>query len=186
VGALIYSAIASLDGFVADEDGEFGWSMPDEEVHSFVNDLEREVGTHLYGRRMYEVMKVWDTDGFLVGEPDCMRDYAEIWRGAEKVVFSRSLAAVSTSRTRLEREFDPEAVRSLKESSARDLAIGGPELAAQAIAAALVDECRLLLVPVTVGAGKAALPLRQQLRLELLDQRRFANGTVYLRYAVDR
>ena len=179
---LIYSAIASLDGYVADEQGEFGWSMPDEEVHSFVNDLERPVGTYLYGRRMYEVMKVWETDDLLVGQPPCMHEYAEIWRAADKIVHSRSLDDVSTSRTRLERTFDLEAVRRLKETADREIGIGGPELAAQAIEACLIDEVRLLLAPVAVGAGKPALPISKHQPLEHLDHRSFDNGTVYLRY----
>jgi dihydrofolate reductase len=179
---LIYSAIASLDGYVADEQGEFGWSMPDEEVHSFVNDLERPVGIHLYGRRMYEVMKVWETDDLLVGQPPCMHAYAEIWRAADKIVYSRSLEDVSTSRTKLERTFDPAAVRQLKETEEREISIGGPELAAQAIEAGLIDEIHLLLTPIAVGAGKPALPIRSHLPLRLLDHRTFGNGTIYLRY----
>src|SRR3954447_7054477 len=153
---LIYSAIGSLDGYVADESGEFGWSMPDEEVHAFVNDLERPVGTYLYGRRMYEVMKVWESDEMLEGQPACMRDFAEIWRAAEKIVYSRTLDSVSTARTKLERAFDPAAIRQLKQVEERDIGIGGPELAAQALEAGLVDEIHLLLVPVAVGGGKAA------------------------------
>ena len=181
---LIYSAIASLDGYVADEQGKFDWAMPDEEVHAFVNDLERPIGTHLFGRRMYEVMKVWESDEILEGQPEVMRDYAEIWRSAEKIVYSRSLEKVETSRTRLERTFDPEAIRALKESEGRDIGIGGPELAGQALDAGLVDEIQLLLVPVAVGAGKPALPIRNRLSLQLQDQRTFDNGTIYLRYAV--
>jgi len=181
---LIYSAIASLDGYVADKDGEFGWSMPDEEVHAFVNDLERPVGTHLYGRRMYEVMKVWENDEMLEGQPPCMHDYAEIWRGAEKVVYSRTLDDVTTSRTRLERSFDPAAVRQLKEAEERDIGIGGPELAAQALAVSLVDELHLFLVPTAVGGGKAALAIHDHVVLALLDQRSFDNGTIYLRYGL--
>jgi dihydrofolate reductase len=181
---LVYSAIASLDGYVADGSGDFSWSMPDEEVHAFVNDLERPLGTHLYGRRMYEVMKVWEGDEILADGDAPLRDYAEIWRAADKVVYSRSLDSVSTARTRLERVFDPEAVRELKESADRDIGIGGPELAAQAIEAGLVDECHLFLVPVAVGAGKPALPIHAQLSLELLDQRAFRNGTVFMRYRV--
>jgi dihydrofolate reductase len=181
---LIYAAIASLDGYVADEQGEFGWSMPDEEVHSFVNDLERPVGTHLYGRRMYEVMKVWESDEILAGQPPCMHDYAEIWRAAHKIVYSRSLEEVSTSRTKLERTFDPEAVRQLKETSEREIGIGGSDLAAQAIEADLVDEVHLLLVPTAVGAGKPALPIQRHLQLQLVDHRSFGNGTVYLRYTL--
>jgi dihydrofolate reductase len=177
VARLIYAAIASLDGFVADEDGDFGWAAPDEEVHAFVNDLEREVGTHLYGRRMYEVLVAWET----MDDPEpVMRDYAEIWRAADKIVYSRTLEAPSSARTRIERDFDPAAVRGMKDSLERDIAVGGPNLAAQALAAGLVDECHLLLTPAVVGGGNAALPAG--LRLELLDQRRFSGGVVYLRY----
>jgi dihydrofolate reductase len=179
---LVYSAIASLDGYVADEQGEFGWSMPDEEVHAFVNDLERPVGTYLYGRRMYEVMKVWESDDLLTGQPPCMHDYAEIWRSADKIVYSRTLDNVPTSRTRLERTFHPAAVRQLKETADREFSIGGPDLAAQAIEADLVDEVHLLLSPIAVGAGKPALPLHSHMPLRLLDHRSFNNGTVYLRY----
>ncbi len=176
---LIYSAIASLDGYVADEDGDFAWAAPDEEVHSFANDLERDVGTHLYGRRMYEVMVAWET----MDDPaPVMRDFAESWRTADKVVYSRTLEAPSSARTRLEREFDPGAVRGMKDSTERDISVGGPNLAAQALAAGLVDECHLFLTPVVVGGGNAALPAG--LRLELADQRRFGDGVVYLRYRV--
>ena len=174
---LIYAALASLDGFVADEDGDFGWAAPDEEVHSFVNDLERDVGTHLYGRRMYEVLVAWET----MDDPaPVMRDYAAIWRASDKVVYSRTLDEPSSTRTRIERDFDPGAVRRMKDSAERDLSIGGPNLAAQALAAGLVDECHLLLTPVVVGGGNPALPAG--LRLELLDERRFGGGVVYLRY----
>jgi dihydrofolate reductase len=178
---LIYSAITSLDGYVADEHGNFDWSMPDEEVHAFVNDLERPVGTHLYGRRMYEVMVSWETMA-LAGEPPVMRDYAEIWRAADKVVYSTTLDAVSSARTRIERVFDPDAVREMKRLAERDISIGGPELAAQAIRAGLVDECQLLVSPIVVGAGKPALPDQVRVGLETLDARRFGNGVVYLRY----
>jgi dihydrofolate reductase len=181
---LIYSAIASLDGFIADANGDFSWSAPDEEVHAFVNDLERPIGTHLYGRRMYEVMKVWESDEFIAGEPQVIRDYAEIWRGADKIVYSRTLDSVATSRTRLERSFDPAAVRELKGTADRDIGIGGPELAAQAIEAGLVEECHLLLVPVAIGNGKPALPVRSQLALTLLDQRSFGGGAIYLQYGL--
>jgi dihydrofolate reductase len=182
---LIYSAIASLDGYVADQQGKFDWAMPDEEVHAFANDLERQLGTHLYGRRMYETMKVWESDEILEGQPTVMRDYAEIWRAADKIVYSRSLEEVETARTTLERTFDPDAVRALKETAERDIGIGGPDLAGQALAADLVDEIHLLLVPVAVGAGKPALQTRDRLALELEEQRRFGNGTVYLHYGVD-
>jgi dihydrofolate reductase len=178
---LIYSGITSLDGYVADEDGGFDWSVPDEEVHTFVNDLERPVGTYLYGRRMYEVMAAWETLP-LAGQPPLMADFATIWRAADKVVYSRTLDSVSTARTRIEREFDPEAVRQLKTSAAADLSVGGPELAAQAIRAGLVDEWWLLVSPVVVGGGKQFLPDDVRLNLELLDERRFGNGVVHLRY----
>ena len=182
---LTYSAIASLDGYVADEHGEFGWAMPDEEVHAFVNELERPVGTHLYGRRMYEVMKIWESDDFLEGEPAPLHDYAEIWRAADKIVYSRTLDKVETSRTRLERTFDPEAIRTLKETEGREISIGGPELAVQAIEADLVDEIHLFLVPAAVGAGKPALPIQSHIPLRLLDRHGFDNGTIYLRYQVN-
>jgi dihydrofolate reductase len=181
---LVYSAIASLDGYVADESGGFGWSVPDEEVHAFVNDLERPVGTYLYGRRMYEAMKVWEADEILEGQPAVMRNYAEIWRAAEKIVYSQTLEAVTTSRTRLKGRFDPETVRELKQAE-RDISIGGPELAAQALAASLVDELHLFLVPVAVGGGKAALAIHDHVNLALLDHRSFANGTIYLHYRID-
>jgi dihydrofolate reductase len=178
---LIYSAIASLDGYVADEDGKFDWSMPDEEVHAFVNDLEREIGTYLYGRRLYEVLVAWETM-----EPDdpITRDYAEIWRAADKIVYSRTLDAPSSARTRIEREFDPEAVRQMKDAAARDISVGGPELAAEAIRAGLVDEINLFLSPVVVGGGNQALPAGVRVQLELLDERRFGNGVVYVRYGL--
>lgn len=181
---LVYAAIASLDGYIADRSGDFSWAAPDEEVHSFVNELERPIGTYLYGRRMYEVMRVWETDEILAGQPRCMHEYAEIWRAAEKVVYSTKLGSVATERTRLEREFDPEAVRRLKAEADRDISIGGAALAAQALDAGLVDECHLWLSPIAIGAGKAALQVGAQLHLELLEQRRFEGGVVYLRYAV--
>ena len=174
---LMYSAIASLDGYIADADGRFDWAAPDDEVHAFVNDLERPVGTYLYGRRMYETMVYWET---ATGQEPDIRDYAEIWQAAEKVVYSRTLETVASARTRLEREFDPAAVRDLKDAAERDVSVGGPELAAVALRAGIVDECHLFLHPVTVGGGKPALP--GGVRLELLDQRRFAGGVVYLRY----
>ena len=176
---LIYSALASIDGYVEDERGKFDWAAPDEEVHAFVNDLERPIGTHLYGRRMYETMVFWET---MDDEHPVMRDYAQIWRAAEKVVYSRSLEAASSARTRIEREFDPAAVRKLKESAASDLSIGGPELAVEAIMAGLVDEYHFFVAPVLVGGGKRALPDGVRLDLELLDERRFSGGFVYLRY----
>jgi dihydrofolate reductase len=179
VAHLIYTAIASLDGYVEDEHGKFDWAAPDEEVHAFANDLERTVGTHLYGRRMYETMVFWET----VDDPaPVMRDYAELWRAADKIVYSTTLADVSSERTRIERDFNPDAVRELKEAADRDLTVGGAELAAVAIASGLVDEIGLFLTPVIVGGGKAALPDGVRAELELLGERRFQGGVVYLRY----
>jgi len=180
---LIYSAIASLDGYVADADGKFDWAAPDEEVHAFVNDLERSVGTYLYGRRMYETMVAWETLD-VADEPPSVRDFAEIWRAAEKVVYSRTLATVSSARTRIERCFDAEAVRRMKAEAGRDLSVGGPTLAAEAIGAGLVDEIQLLVAPVVVGGGLRALPDRVHLELELLDERRFRSGVVHLHYGL--
>jgi dihydrofolate reductase len=179
---LIYSAITSLDGYIADEDGNFDWAAPDEEVHAFVNDLERPVGTYLYGRRMYEVMAPWETDPTLADQSRVMRDFAELWQAADKIVYSKTLKTVSTASTRLERDFDPEAVRQLKTQAERDLTVGGPHLAAQAIKAGLVDELQLFLAPIVVGGGNQALPDHVRVELELLDERRFGNGVVHLRY----
>ena len=179
---LIYSAIASLDGYVADEDGNFDWAEPDEEVHTFVNDLERPVGTYLYGRRMYEVMVFWETAHTLAGEPPVVQDFAEIWQAADKIVYSKTLETVSSARTRIERDFDPEAVRELKARAGRDITVGGPDLAGQAIKSGLVDECHLFLAPIVVGGGKQFLPRGARLKLELLDERRFGNGVVHLHY----
>jgi dihydrofolate reductase len=183
MGRLTYSAIASVDGYVADADGRFDWAAPDEEVHAFVNDLERRCGTFLYGRRMYEVMSVWETMG--LGDDDespIAVDFAELWRAADKVVFSRTLDAPTTSRTRLEREFVPDAVRQLVAGSAADVSIGGPELAGHALRAGLVDEVQLLLTPHVVGGGTAALPDDVRVDLELLDTRSFESGVVFVRY----
>jgi dihydrofolate reductase len=178
---LIYSAIASLDGYIEDEAGRFDWAEPDEEVHRFVNELERSVGTYLLGRRMYEVMVYWETIE-LADQPPFIRDFAEIWRAAQKVVYSTTLKTVASARTRLEREFDADAVRRLKAEAGRDVTVSGPELAAQAFRAGLVDELRLFVAPVVVGGGKKALPDDVRLRLEVMDERRFRNGTVHLRY----
>ena len=179
---LIYSALTSLDGYVADEDGNFDWAKPSEEVHVFVNDLERPVGTHLYGRRMYEVMAYWETVETFADLPPFARDYAKIWQAADKIVYSRTLAEVSSARTRIERDFDIDAVRQLKATADRDISVGGPDLAAQAIEAGLVDELHLFLAPVVVGGGNQSLPDKVRLELELLDERRFANGVVHLHY----
>jgi dihydrofolate reductase len=182
---LIYAAIASLDGYVEDEDGKFDWAMPDEDVHAFVNDLERSIGTYLYGRRMYETMVFWETASTEADEPPAFVDYAGIWRAAEKVVYSRTLQTVSSARTRIEREFDRDAVGRLKQSSGADISVGGAELAGQAIGAGLVDECHLFLFPIVVGGGKRALPDNVRAQLELLDERRFGNGVVHLHYRVN-
>jgi dihydrofolate reductase len=183
---LIYSAITSLDGFVSDESGKFDWSAPDEEVHAFVNDLQRAIGTYLYGRRMYEVMAAWETAQILVDQPGYVHDFAKIWRGANKIVYSRTLEAVSSARTKIERNFDPEVVRQMKESERRDIGVGGPALAAQAIQAGLVDEIHLFLTPIVVGGGKRSLPHDVRLKLDLMDERRFGNGVVHLHYRMVR
>jgi dihydrofolate reductase len=180
---LIYSAIASLDGYVADREGNWDWSVPDPEVHAAVNDLEREIGTYLYGRRMYEVMVAWETMA-TDGQSHEIDDYGKIWRSADKVVFSTTLAEPASARTRIERSFDAGAVRALKQGADRDVSIGGPELAGHALRAGLVDELRLFLSPVSVGGGKHALPGDARVDLELLDERRFDNGAVALHYRV--
>jgi dihydrofolate reductase len=179
---LIHSAITSLDGFIADEDGNFDWAAPDEEVHAFVNDLERPIGTYLYGRRMYDVMRFWDTAPTGSDQPSVMKDYARIWQAADKIVYSKTLAAASTARTRIEADFDPATVRQMKATTGRDISVGGPDLAAQAFKAGLVDELHLFLVPIVVGGGKRALPDHVHVKLELLDERRFGSGVVHLHY----
>ncbi len=183
---LIYSAITSLDGYVADVDGNFEWAVPDEEVHTFINDLQRPVGTYLYGRRMYETMVGWETDPTLADQSPVMQDFAQIWQAADNIVYSKTLETVSTARTRIERDFDPEAVRQMKALAGRDLIVGGPELAAQAFRAGLVDECHLFVAPMVVGGGKRSLPDNVRLKLELLDERRFDSGMVYLHYGTRR
>jgi dihydrofolate reductase len=179
---MVYTALASLDGYIEDEDGKFDWAAPDEEVHAFVNDLARPAGIHLYGRRMYETMTAWETVDTGPDESPAVREFAEIWRAVDKIVYSRTLDASSTARTTVEREFDPEAVRALKDSATSDVTVAGPELAAHAFRAGLVDECHLFLAPVIVGGGKPALPAGIRIDLDLLDERRFGNGTVFLRY----
>jgi dihydrofolate reductase len=179
---LIFSAITSLDGYVADDDGNFDWAEPDKEVHAFVNDLERPIGTDLYGRQMYEVMVSWETALTLADQPPVVRDFAEIWQAADKVVYSETLETVSSARTRIERDFDPEAIRQMKASAGRDITVGGPDLAAQAIKAGLVDEYHMFLTPIMVGGGKRSLPDHVLVKLELLDERRFRNGVVHLHY----
>lgn len=182
--ALVYTAIMSLDGFIEDPSGGFDWATPDEDVHRFVNDCERGIGTYLYGRRMYETMRFWQTPDAVNGQPEFVRDYAEIWRAADKVVFSKSLDDVSTPRTRLVRDVDLSFLRQLKEGADRDVSIGGPTLAASAFRAGLVDDCRLFVVPVSVGGGKPAMPQAVQVNLRLVDERRFASGVVHLHYRV--
>ena len=181
---LIYSAIGSLDGYIEDKQGNFGWAAPDDEVHAFVNELQRPIGTYLYGRRMYETMVFWETGHTSGDEPAVARDFAEIWRAAEKVVYSRTLRAPSSERTRVEGDFDPAAVSRLKKSSARDITVGGSELAGRAMAAGLVDECHLFLCPIIVGGGKRTLPEGVRSQLELLAERRFRSGVVHLRYRI--
>ena len=179
---LIYSAITSLDGYVADKEGNFDWAAPSEEVHAFANQLERSIGTHLFGRRMYETMVYWETAHTRPDSSPVELDYAEVWQAADKIVYSRTMADVSSARTRIEREFDPDSVRELKQRAGRDLSVGGAELAAQAIKADLVDEYHLFLNPVVVGGGTSALPDDIRLDLELLDEHRFASGVVHLHY----
>jgi len=180
---LVYVAIASLDGYVLDADGRFDWAAPSEEVHSFVNNLTRGVGTYLYGRRMYEVMIFWETVS-TTDEPAVIGDFADIWRAADKVVYSKTLQEVSSARTRIERDFDPDAVRGLKAQSERDIAVGGAQLAGEAFSAGLVDECHLFLAPVVVGGGRRALPDGVRLQLELIDEHRFTDGFVHLHHRI--
>ncbi len=179
---LIYSAIASLDGYIEDTSGKFDWAAPDDEVHAFINDLERPVGTYLYGRRMYETMVYWETLSTDADHDAVSRDYAAVWRAAEKVVYSRTLQSLASERTRIERDFDAVEIRHLKATSASDISVGGPELAAHALAAGLVDECHLFLHPIVVGGGKRALPNHVRMPLELLAERRFTSGVVHLHY----
>ncbi len=185
VARLIYSAISSLDGYVADADGNFDWAAPDEEVHAFVNDLEREIGTALCGRKMYEVMVAWEHPETFADEHPVTQDFARIWKATDKVVFSTTLDEVSSERTRLERSFDADAIRRLKADSTRDISVGGPHLAAHALRAGLVDECHLFLCPVVVGGGTASLPDGVRLSLDLVHERRFASGFVHLHYRVN-
>ena len=179
---LIYSAITSLDGYVADQDGGFDWCTPDAEVMAFLNEVERPIGTYLYGRRMYEVMAGWETAHLRESQPPTSEDFTRLWQAASKVVYSRTLDEVTTSKTRLEREFDPGAVRRMKEESETDLSVGGAELAGHALKTGVVDEVHLYLSPVLVGGGTPSLPGDLRLPLTLLEERRFGNGTVYVRY----
>lgn len=179
---LLYVINVSLDGYIADEDGKLDWTAPDEEYFAFINDLVRPVGMYLYGRRLYELMQVWETNPAAAPPVPAAREFAKLWQAADKVVYSRTLQAAATTRTRLERDFDPQAVRHLKAAAERDLTVGGPTLGAQAITAGLVDEVHLFVWPVVVGGGTRVLPDGVRLRLELLDERRFGSGAVYLRY----
>jgi len=179
---MIYSAITSLDSYIEDLNGKFDWAVPDDEVHDYINNLERVAGTYLYGRRMYETMMGWETDPGLAAISPIYQDFAEIWQAADKIVYFRTLKAVSTRRTRIEREFDPEAIKQLKVAAEHDILIGGPDLAAHAFRAGLIDECHLFLVPIIVGGGKQSLPDNVRLQLNLLDERRFGSGMVHLCY----
>ena len=181
---LLYSAIASLDGYVADEAGNFDWAAPDEEVHAFINDREWPIGTYLYGRRMYEVMVAWETMHLLPDQSPVTLDFAAIWQAADKIVYSTTLATVASAKTQLARDFDPAAIRQLKARAERDITVGGPALAAEALRAGLVDEYHLFVVPIIVGGGTSALPTDLRLPLELLDERHFGGGVVYLRYHI--
>ena len=184
MGNLIYSMITSLDGYISDERGRFDWAEPDEETHTFVNDLERPIGTYLYGRRMYEVMSYWGAEVDDTDQPPYVRDYTKIWRAADKIVFSTSSGSVSSGRTRIEPSFDADDIRRLKASTTHDISIGGPVIAAQAFAAGLIDEYRAFIAPVVVGGGARSLPDGMRLDLELTDEHRFGNGSIYVRYRV--
>jgi dihydrofolate reductase len=186
VAKLIYVTNVSLDGFIEDEHGDFGWTEPTDEQFAFVTDLVRPVGTYLYGRRLYESMAVWETDPALGDSSELRADFARVWQAADKIAYSTTLDAVPTARTRVERRFDPVAVRALKDTASRDLMVGGANLAAQAFGAQLVDECHLFVGPAIIGGGKPSLPAGLRVDLELLDERRFANGIVYLRHRVAR
>ena len=182
MATLIYIANASLDGYLEDEQGRFDWTEPEDDLFVFITDLVRSVGTYLYGRRMYDAMAVWETDPALAAQSELMADFANVWQTADKVVFSTTLDAVSTAKTRLDRSFDADSIRDMKASATSDLTVGGPNLAAHAFKAGLVDECQLFIHPVVVGGGKPAVPPLTRVKLELLDERRFSNGVVYLRY----
>ena len=179
---LIYTTNTSLDGYIEDREGRFDWMDPSDEVFQFITNLIRADGTHLYGRRTYQNMMVWETDPNLAGQSPLLRDFAQVWQAADKIVYSRTLEAVSTRKTKIERNFDPEAIRRLKESVEQDIHIGGAELAAQACRSGLIDECCLFILPIIVGGGKPALPDNVRLELELLEERRFGSGIVFLRY----
>ena len=182
VAKLIYSAITSLDGYIEDREGDFDWGAPDEEVFSFVNDIERSIGTYLYGRRMYETMVYWETAQTLTDQSPCERDFSDLWQAAEKIVYSKSLETLSSANTRLEREFQPSTIREMKAARQPDITVGGPDLAAQAFGAGLVDECQLFVTPIILGGGKRSLPSNVRLELELLSEHRFDSGVVFLHY----
>ncbi len=181
---LIYVTNVSLDGFIEDEHGGFEWTEPDDEQFVFVTDLVRPVGTYIYGRRLYETMAVWETEPALAAQSELMADFAHVWQAADKIVYSTTLDAVSTGRSRLERNFDPAAVRKMKATTSRDLMVGGANIAAHAFSAGLIDECHLFIGPCVVGRGKPSLPSELRAKLELLDERRFGNGVVYVRYRI--
>jgi dihydrofolate reductase len=181
---LICTALASLDGYIADEHGDFDWAAPDSDVHAFINDLERPIGTYLYGRRLYDTMAYWETAAVQPNQPPVMLDYAKLWQAADKIVYSTTMETARSARTRIERTFDANAVRAMKDATDRDLSIGGPTLAAHAFRAGLVDEVRLFVSPLIVGGGNPFLPDRLRLNLQLLDEHRFDSGVVYLRYRV--
>ena len=181
---LIYVTNVSLDGYIEDEHGSFDWSAPEDDFFAFITDLVRPVGTYLYGRRLYDSMAVWETDPALAAQSELMADFANVWQAADKVVYSTTLATVSTAKTRLEHNFDPASVRDMKASATSDLTVGGAHLAAHALKAGLVDECHLFIHPVLVGGGKAALPSDTHSELELLDDRRLSNGVMYLCYRI--
>jgi dihydrofolate reductase len=185
VARLVYAGITSLDGYTVDAGGSFAWAEPDEEVHGFVNDLERRLGTYLYGRRLYDTMRVWQTVPDDEGS-EVARDFARVWREADKVVYSATLSDVSTPRTRLEHDFDPAVVRALVDAADRDVSVGGATLAASALRANIVDELHQFLHPVVVGGGTPYLPEGVRLDLELLDERRFESGVVHLHHRVVR
>ena len=181
---LFYAVIASLDGYVADENGNFDWAAPDEEVLAFVNDLERPIGTYLYGRRMYETMVYWETAHIDADQPPVVQDFARIWQAADKVVYSTTLETVSSARTRIERTFNPDAIRQMKAAARQDITVGGPTLTAEALKAGLVDECHVFVAPFVVGGGTRSLPGNVRLNLDLLDERRFRSGVVHLHYRI--
>ncbi len=188
MGKLIYLITTSLDGFVADQDGNFDWAVPSEEVHAFVNDIVRNVGTSLLGRKMYDIMKVWDTiptegtNEAMDGPSEAMNDYAKIWRAAKKIVYSTSLSDVAIANATIARSFDPNAIRKLVAESDKDFDIGGPHLAAEAIRAGIVDEYHQFIVPIIIGSGNDWLPKDVKSELKLVDVRKFENGFVHLQY----